>query len=124
MKGIMMAVGLFVLSMGVTLGLMYYISYEQLRLNTVTALKQSIIETLFQLEELAVGERYNQALTLFSDNFKLRKQPSVSYQIDLMGFIADPLALRIRIDATDTGSLFELNIQTEETMIEVEHEIE
>ena len=124
MKGIMMAVGLFVLSMGVTLGLMYYISYEQLRLNTVTALKQSIIETLFQLEELAVGERYNQALTLFSDNFKLRKQPSVSYQIDLMGFIADPLALRIRIDATDIGSLFELNIQTEETMIEVEHEIE
>ncbi|KAF0226969.1 MAG: hypothetical protein FD133_550 [Erysipelotrichaceae bacterium] len=124
MKGIMMAVGLFVLSMGVTLGLMYYISFEQLRLNTVTALKQSLIETLFQLDELAVGDRYNQALTLFSDNFKLRKHPSVSYQIDLMGFIADPLALRIRIDATDIGSLFELNIQTEETMIEVEHEIE
>lgn len=123
MKGIMMAVGLFVLSMGVTLGLMYYISYEQLRLDTVAALKQSLIETLFQLDELAVGDRYNQALTLFADNFKLRKQPSVSYQIDLMGFIPDPLVLRIRINATDTGSLFELNIQTEETMIEVEHEI-
>jgi hypothetical protein len=124
MKGIMMAVGLFVLTMGVSLGLMYYISYEQLRLDTLTGLKQSLIETMIQLDQLDVKDRYDQSLTLFTEFFKLRKRSSVTYQIDLMGFIADPLALRIRVNAIDLGSLFELNLQIEETMIEVNHEIE
>lgn len=124
MKGIMMAVGLFILTMGVSLGLMFYISYEQLRLDTLSGLKQSLIETMIQLDKLNVEDRYDQSLAIFTAFFRLRKRSSVSYQIDLMGFSADPLALRIKVNATDIGSLFELNLQLEETMIEGEHEIE
>ena len=124
MKGIMMAVGLFVLSMGVSLGLMFYISYEQLRLDTNFALKQALSETLIQLKAFDLNNRNQQAFTLFVNNFSLRKHASIHYQIGMMGFIPDPLALRIQIKAHDSGSLFELGVSVEETMIEVTGDIE
>lgn len=120
MKGIMMAFGIFVLSMGVTLGLMFYVSFENLRQDTSFSLKQALSETMIQLDELSPSLRSDKALELFIDNFSLRKKTSVTYQVDLMGFISDPLALRIKITAKDTASLFDLEIITEETMIEVE----
>lgn len=124
MKGIMMAVGLFVLSMGVSLGLVYYISFEQLRLDTNFALKQALSETMIQLKAFDLNNRNQQAFIFFINNFSLRKHASIHYQIDLMGFIPDPLALRIQIKAYDLKSLFELSVSVEETMIEVNNEIE
>jgi len=120
MKGIMMAFGIFVLSMGVTLGLMYYVSFENLRQDTIFSLKQSLTETMVQLDELNPTLRSDKALEFFINNFSLRKKSRVSYQVDLMGFLSDPLALRIKVTALDTSSLFDLEIITEETMIEVE----
>jgi len=120
MKGIVMAVGLLALSMGVSLGLMFYVSFESLKLDTDTALKQALEETMVALDTLDPSLRQQQALSLFVSNFSLRKKKAVSYKIDLMGFIADPLALRIRISATDTASLFDLQLTAEETMIEVQ----
>ena len=120
MKGIMMAFGIFVLSMGVTLGLMYYVSFENLRQDTIFSLKQSLTETMVQLDELSPTLRSDKALEFFINNFSLRKKSRVSYQVDLMGFLSDPLALRIKVTALDTSSLFDLEIITEETMIEVE----
>ncbi len=122
MKGLMMSIGLFVMSMGVSLGLMYYVSFETLRQDTVFALKQSLTETMLQLDELKPALRNDQALSLFIDNFKVRKKSSVHYQIDLMGFIADPLAVRIRLKVHDDGALFDLKMNAEETMIEVTNE--
>lgn len=122
MKGIVMAAGLMALSMGVSVGLMFYISHEQLRLNTETSLKQALSETMAQLDELEPSERESQALTIFVNNFKIRKENSVQYQIDLMGFMADPLTLRIRIRASENSALFRLELSAEETMIEVENE--
>ncbi|NTW96810.1 MAG: hypothetical protein HGB31_09360 [Erysipelotrichaceae bacterium] len=120
MKGIMMAFGIFVLSMGVTCGLMYYVSFENLRQDTIFSLKQSLSETMVQLDELSPTLRSEKALEFFINNFTLRKKSRVSYKVDLMGFLSDPLALRIKVTAQDTGSLFDLEISTEETMIEVE----
>ncbi len=122
MKGLMMSIGLFVMSMGVSLGLMYYVSFETLRQDTVFALKQSLTETMLQLDELDPTTRNAQALSLFIDNFKLRKKTSVHYQIDLMGFISDPLAMRIRLKVHDDSALFDLKLNADETMIEVENE--
>jgi len=120
MKGIMMGFGIFVLSMGVALGLLYYVSFENLRQDTGFSLKQALSETMIQLDELNPSIRSAKALEIFIDNFSLRKKTRVNYQVDLMGFLSDPLALRIKITAKDTGSLFDLEIITEETMIEVE----
>lgn len=122
MKGIVMAAGLMALSMGVSVGLIYYISHEQLRLNTETSLKQALSETMSALDELDPSARESQALSIFATNFKIRKEKSVQYQIDMMGFMADPLALRIRIRATQTSPFFKLELSTEETMIEVDNE--
>jgi len=120
MKGIMMGFGIFVLSMGVTCGLMYYVSFENLRQDTVFSLKQALSETMVQLDEVDPLLRSTQAMNLFILNFSLRKRSTVSYQIELMGILSDPLALRIRIKAVDDSSLFNLQISAEETMIEVE----
>jgi hypothetical protein len=119
MKGIMMGFGIFVLSMGVMCGLMYYVCFENLRQDTIFSLKQSLSETMVQLDELSPSLRSEQALELFIANFSLRKKIRVNYQVDLMGFISDPLVLRIRITAKDTASLFDLQISMDETMIEV-----
>lgn len=124
MKGIVMASGLISLSMGVSLGLMFYISHEQLRQSTLYSLKQAMGETMIQLDDLDPLHRREMALSFFTDNFSLRKQRSVQYTVDLMGFHADPLALRIRIKAYDQGSVFDLTIMAEETMIEVSNENE
>jgi hypothetical protein len=122
MKGIVMASGLISLSMGVSLGLMFYISHEQLRQNTVFSLKQALSETMIELDRLDPSVREEQALTIFVDYFSIRKLNSVQYTVDLMGFNADPLAVRIRISAMDQGSVFEINVMAEETMIEVSNE--
>jgi hypothetical protein len=61
-------------------------------------------------------------LSIFSDNFSVRKEKSVQYQLDLMGFLADPLAVRIRIRAIENTALFRLELSAEETMIEVDNE--
>ena len=122
MKGIVMASGLMSLSMGISLGLMFYISHEQLRKQTVTSLKQALSETMIQLDQLEPIQREDQALALFIDNFRIRRQNSVQYTVDLMGFNADPLALRILISANDQRSVFDLHITAEETMIEVSNE--
>ena len=122
MKGIVMAAGLMALSMGVSVGLMFYISHEQLRLNTESSLKQAMSETMAQLDELDPSVRESQALSIFGTNFSVRKENSVQYQVDLMGFMSDPLALRIRISARENSALFRLELSAEETMIEVENE--
>jgi len=122
MKGIVMASGLISLSMGVSFGLMFYISHEQLRQATVFSIKQSLSETMIKLDSLDPMIREDHALSLFIDNFTLRKLSSVQYTVDLMGFNADPLAMRIRIQALDQGSAFDVNIMVEETMIEVSDE--
>ncbi len=122
MKGIVMAAGLMALSMGVSVGLLFYISHEQLRLNTESSLKLALGETMVQLDDLDPSVRESRALLIFSDNFSVRKEKSVQYQVDLMGFLADPLAVRIRIRATENTALFRLELSAEETMIEVDNE--
>jgi len=122
MKGLIMAVGLLVMSMGISCGLMYYVSYENLRQDTVFALKQSLSETMVQLDDLDPSQRLDQALSLFIDNFKLRKKTLATYQIDLMGMIPNPLALRIRINVQTNSGLFHLGLSADETMIEVNDE--
>lgn len=122
MKGIVLTVGLIALTVGVSMGLMFYISHEQFRLNTVSALKQALNETLIDLGEMDPSEREEAALGLFVEHFTLRLDSGVRVTVDLMGFNSDPLAMRIRIKATDQRALFDLRITTEETMIEVDYE--
>lgn len=122
MKGIVMGIGMLALSIGVSLGLMFYVSHETLRTETVFALKQALQETMIKLDQMDPGSREDQALTVFAQNFAVRKKSGVTYTADLMGFHDEPLALRIRLTAHDTVSLFGINIIAEETMIEVTHE--
>jgi len=122
MKGIVLAVGLIALTMGVSMGLTFYISHEQFRLNTVTALKQALNETMIELGQMDPVLREDAAMEVFVENYRLRVEHGIQVTIDLMGFISDPLAMRIRIKAIDQHALFDLRITADETMIEVGYE--
>jgi hypothetical protein len=120
MKGAIMAVGLWVMGIGISWGLMYYHSAESLRQSTVIALKQALSETMVDLDAL-VNPSAETALARFVANFSVRQESEVEYTVDLMGYNADPLLLRIRLSYTATRGAFRLALSASETMIEVNH---
>lgn len=120
MKGAIMAVGLWVMGIGISWGLIYYHSSESLRQSTVLALKQALGETLVDLDNLA-SPSAETALARFVENFAVRQEPDVDYTVDIMGFNADPLLVSVRLSYTATRGAFRLALSATETMIEVDH---
>ena len=120
MKGAIIAVGLWVMSVGISWGLLYYHSAESLRQSTVFAMKQALGETMVELGEVPVPSA-TLALDRFIANFIPRQEVMVDYVVDVMGFNAEPLLVTIRLSYTATRGAFTLALQSTETMIEVEH---
>jgi hypothetical protein len=121
MKALIMSMGLFVMTMGVAIGLSYYISFEYLRYHSQFILKQALQETIYQLSQTDIDLRKDRVMNAFIDNFQLRTLKGVSYTINLMGFKADPLFLRIELDYMSESSM-SIKHTLEETMIEVNNE--
>jgi hypothetical protein len=120
MKGSIIAVGLWVMSVGVSWGLVYYHSAESLRQATVFSMNQALSETMSDLSEEPVPT-VDQALNRFIANFGPRQEPLVDYVVDVMGFNANPLLVSIRLSYTATRGAFRLALSATETMIEVDH---
>jgi len=120
MKGAIIAVGLWVMNVGISWGLLYYHSAERLRQATVFGMKQALSETMMELREDPAPSAQG-ALTRFIANFSPRQEAQVDYVVDVMGFNADPLLLTIRLSYTDTRGAFGLALNVTETMIEVDH---
>lgn len=120
MKGSIMAVGLWMMGIGISWGLIYLYSAESLRQSTVFAFKQALGETMVELGELN-SPSVETALNRFVENFKVRQESDVDYTIDILGFQAEPLLLSVRLSYTTTRGAFRLALNTTETMIEVNH---
>jgi hypothetical protein len=120
MKGAIMAVGLWVMGIGISWGLIYYHSAESLRQSTVFALRQSLSETMVELGE-RVNPTVETALDRFMANFSVRKDNDAAYTVDILGYHPDPLLLSVRLSYTATRGAFTLALQATETMIEADH---
>jgi hypothetical protein len=120
MKGAIIAVGLWVMSVGISWGLLYYHSAERLRQSTVFAMRQALSETMVVLMDDPAPSA-QRALSHFVENFSPRQEAHVAYVADVMGFNANPLLLTIRLSYTDTRGAFDLALSVTETMIEVDH---
>lgn len=120
MKGAIIAVGLWVMSVGVSWGLLYYHSAERLRQATVFGMKQALSETMVEMRN-DPSPTSQEALNRFIANFSPRQEVQVDYVADVMGFNAEPLLLTIRLSYTDTRGAFALALSVTETMIEVDH---
>ncbi len=120
MKGSIMAVGLWMMGIGISWGLIYMHSAESLRQSTVFAFKQALGETMVELGEMP-SPSVETALARFVENFKVRQEPDLDYTIDILGYHTDPLLLSVRLSYTATRGAFHLALSTTETMIEVDH---
>lgn len=120
MKGSIIAVGLWMMGIGISWGLIYFHSAESLRQSTVFAFKQALEETMVELGDMK-APGVEMALSRFVENFKIRQEPDLNYTIDILGFQTEPLLLSVRLSYTATRGAFKLALSTTETMIEVNH---
>lgn len=119
MKGIIQATALFILMLGISLGFMAAIRYDTLRYVSQRILKQAITETLLSLAELPPAERAVALPGLLEASVRLRQPVSLPVRLSVLGFMADPLALRVRLEVIQPDSTEGILFRLEETMIEV-----
>jgi len=120
MKGIIQGFSFFILMLGISLGLMFYVAYDTLRYHARTILKQSLSETMMILAQSPTWEREAIMLSTLEEIFRLRKPAHQSYRLNVLGFNPAPLALRVRLDVLTHHVTGDAWIGFEEVMIEVE----
>ena len=119
MKGIMQASAFYVVLMGISAGLMLLISLEHMRISSMTILKQSLQESAHLLSDLEVSEREAAVETFLYEAISLRKPANEKYEVEIISFIADPIALRVAITVTPHYLSDEMHYRYEESLIEV-----
>lgn len=120
MKSIVLSIGLYITSLFVSLGILYYIEFEQVRSSTLSALKRSLEETMEQVEKLDVDKREEEVMIVFNRMIGPNLRKGYDYTIDFTGFNAEPLAIRIQISYIQNKGIFDIHHRLDETMIEVE----
>jgi len=120
MKGIIQGFALMILMMGLSLGFMTYVGMDHLRANSIAILKQSMTETMLSLADASVEERQNTYFSLLTEALTLRKPSHEHYKLEVLGFNAMPLALRVRLSVFPDYSPSGHGYPFEETMIEVQ----
>jgi len=119
MKGVIQAYALLVLLLGVSLGFMIYIRFDSIQYMSRIILNQSIHETMVMLLPMSLAERNDVVGNLINQNISLRKDNDLDYEIEVLGFHPDPLALRVRMIVSYLGKN-SIILKFDETMIEVE----
>ncbi len=120
MKSIVLSIGLYITALAVSLGILYYIEFEQVRSSTDSALKRSLEETMEQIKKVDVDQRKDAVMVIFNPIVSPNLKKGYDYTIDFSGFNADPLAIRIQISYVQNKGIFDIHYHLDETMIEVE----
>lgn len=118
MKGVIQAYALFVLLMGISLGFMVYIHVDSIHYISRLILKQSIHESLVQLDPLPNAQRIETYNSVINEIILLRKPDDFEYSVNVVGFHPDPLAMRVKL-FVNHGSNSKIWV-FDETMIEVD----
>jgi len=119
MKGNIQAISLYILTLGISLGLMSAIHYDATRYLSQRVLKQGLSETMLSLAELPPRMRLESLPGLLESSIRLRKPDTLWYRLSVLGFMEEPLALRVRLVAGYPSSPDDNLFTLEETMIEV-----
>ena len=119
MKGIILATTFFVLTMGLSLGFMYWVSADEIRYSSQFILKQAMTETLESLAKLPISQRQDQLETEIHMDFTLRKPEDTQFRIDVLGFSSYPLGLHVVLWVKPNYRPENQWFRFEETLIEV-----
>lgn len=98
MKGILQAITFYILMLGISVGLMYYVSLDLLRSQSITILKQGLQETMEELKTMPVWDREENLASILEANFALRRPVDERYEVEVLAFNADPLALKCALN--------------------------
>ncbi len=118
MKGIIQAYALFVLLMGISLGFMIYIHVDSIHYISRLILKQSIHESLVQLDPMQNAERIDSYNSVINEIILLRKPDDFDYSVNVVGFHPNPLAMRVKLNVSHSGGSSKIWV-FDEMMIEV-----
>jgi hypothetical protein len=98
---------------------MIYIQVDSIHYLSRLILKQSIHETLVQLDSKQVSERIETYTSTINEIINLRKMNDFDYSVNVIGFHPDPLAMRVKLMINHKGENKKV-WEFDETMIEVE----
>jgi len=119
MKGVIQAYALFVLLMGISLGFMVCIHVDSIHYLSRLVLKQSLHETLVQLEPMQNAERIESYTSVINEIIQLRKINDFEYSFNVVGFHPNQLTMRVKFffnHLRDNSKIW----MFDETMIEVD----
>ena len=119
MKGVIQAYALLVVCLGVSLGMMIAVQYDVMFYKHHFILKQSMQESMLESLDMPYQEREGFTFNRLVELLKLRIDPLRKADISLMGFNAQPLALRVRREVSANESITPYTIRLDKTMIEV-----
>ena len=118
MKGIFMSVTLTITMMSIMIGLIWMVTFEQHRFMLHKALKVGLRSTM----QTCIDLRCNQSLAmdLFEQYFINGLSTVDELEWHLMGFIQQPLMMRIQVVAKHGHGWFQYHFLMDEAMIEEE----
>lgn len=119
MKGVIQAYALLVVCLGVSLGMIIAVQYDVLFYKHQFILKQSMQETMLESLDLPHQERDVFTFNRFMELLRIRLDPNQKANVSLMGFIAQPLALRVKLSISPMEGIIPYTIHIDKTMIEV-----
>lgn len=119
MKSIYLAAALYFMMMGISLGLMFYVSADGLRYYSQFILKQSLMEVAHMLKEIPVHQREELVMDLIENMLSLRKPSDELYYIELLAFSADPIGFKVALSVDPNYQDEDMIYRFEEVVIEV-----
>ena len=119
MKGVIQAYALLVVCLGISLGMMIAVQYDVMFYKHQFILKQSMQESMLESLDIPYQERDVFTFNRFVELLKMRIDPLRKVEVSLMGFHAQPLAFRIKLDVVAYESIVPYTIHLDKTMIEV-----
>lgn len=119
MKGVIQAYALLVVCLGISLGMMIAVQYDVMFYKHQFILKQSMQESMLESLDIPYQERDVFTFNRLTELLRMRMDPLNKAEVSLMGFHAQPLALRVGLDVYADESIIPYTIHFDKTMIEV-----
>lgn len=121
MKGVILSTSFFILIISTFLSLGWYTNFEHNRSIINNTFKKALFQSAYLMKD---KEEINESIVV--DTLVKEIEDSLpanfDYQIKLVGFNADPILMRVKIDCSSKNNLY--NFTLEETLIEKELEDE
>lgn len=117
MKGVIFSTSFFILIFATFLSLGWYINYDHNRSLINNNLKKSLFQTANLLQDIEDIDE-DTVIDHFINEISNSLPKNFNYQIELLGFNADPILMRIKVLSQSKNNLYSFTL--EETLLEKE----